>query len=184
MNATLELDNSCPQFTATPPESDFLKWANAALAHLPTHELDKGVILGVRIVDEQESAHLNNTYRHKNSATNVLSFGCDLPMAVLAGLDEIPIGDLAICAPVVEREATEQHKAKDAHWAHMLIHGLLHLHGYDHEQDADAQKMEVLEREILASLGFPDPYLNEQGTTQNSLDSNTAIPREQEHFQK
>ena len=165
MNATLDFDNNCPDLTTIPNESEFLNWAETALTRIAISEPKKDITLGVRIVDEEESAHLNNTYRQKNYATNVLSFSCALPEAVLASLDETPIGDLAICAPVVAREAIEQNKPEQAHWAHMLVHGLLHLNGYDHEHDTDAQQMEALERLILADLGFPDPYLTEHGAT-------------------
>lgn len=159
----LDFDNSCPQFTHTPAEAMLIEWIETTLAHLPKAFPNKEVVVGIRIVDEEESASLNSTYRQKDYATNVLSFACEIPTIILADLDEIPVGDLAICAPVVEREATEQNKPTQAHWAHMVVHGLLHLHGYDHIQDLDAEKMETFEREILAELGFPDPYLIEQG---------------------
>ncbi len=113
--------------------------------------------LTIRIVDEAESAQLNARYRGKNSPTNVLSFPYESE-----GFDESPegpvLGDLAICAPVVLREAVEQDKEARAHWAHMVVHGVLHLLGRDHESDAEAETMEAEERAILAALGFPDPY--------------------------
>jgi len=164
MNATLDFENNCPRISTTPSESDFLTWVESALVHLPNSKNTKGVSIGIRVIDEQESALLNNTYRHKNYATNVLSFGCDLPEAVLASLAETPLGDLAICAPVVEREAQEQNKSSQAHWAHMLVHGVLHLHGFDHQDDSEAETMETIERQILAGLGFPDPYFVERDT--------------------
>ncbi len=164
MSATLDFENNCPQVAAIPAEPEFLRWIESVLAHLPNRDNAKAIRLGVRIVDEEESAQLNNTYRHKNYATNVLSFGCELPKAVLASLDELPLGDLAICAQVVEREALEQEKPSQAHWAHMLVHGVLHLHGFDHIDEAEAEEMESIERQILASLGFPDPYLVEHAT--------------------
>lgn len=104
--------------------------------------------LTIRIVDESESRMLNRDYRGKDKSTNVLSF---------AGEGEV-LGDLVICAPVVEREAREQHKTLRAHWAHMVVHGCLHLRGYDHEHDTDAQKMEAREIRILRQLGFDNPY--------------------------
>jgi probable rRNA maturation factor len=105
--------------------------------------------LVVRIVDEAESAALNERYAHKKGATNVLAFPGGEPTA---------LGDLVICAAVVAREAAEQGKARKSHWAHMVIHGCLHLRGYDHMNAADASVMEARERELLAELGIADPY--------------------------
>ncbi len=105
----------------------------------------------IRIIDQAESAHLNKTYRHKEGPTNVLSFDYDVT-------DHTFTGDLAICADVVEQEATIQHKSLESHWAHMIIHGTLHLLGYDHETDSDADVMETLEIQIMAGLGFLSPY--------------------------
>ncbi len=111
----------------------------------------------VRVVGESESATLNERFRHGAGATNVLAF--PYGDTQVAELDEPPpLGDLVICAPVVEREAESQGKSLDAHWAHISIHGTLHLLGYDHESAADAQVMEDRERELLAGLGFADPY--------------------------
>jgi probable rRNA maturation factor len=110
--------------------------------------------LVVRIVDEAESAALNDRYRGKPEPTNVLSFPCESP----PGLALPHLGDLVICAPVVEREAREQGKPSEAHWAHMLVHGLLHLRGYDHQNEAEAETMEALESAILGQLGYPNPY--------------------------
>lgn len=124
-------------------------WAHAALAG----RREEGQ-LAVRIVGNEEGAALNETYRHKQGPTNVLSFAVEdadlLPVPLL--------GDIVICAPVVEREAHEQHKETLAHWAHMVVHGALHLLGYDHIDEQEAQAMETLETDILARLGFPDPY--------------------------
>ncbi len=111
--------------------------------------------LTVRIVDEAEARELNRTWRGKDYATNVLSFPAEIP----EGLLDIPLlGDLVICAQVVEREAAEQGKSSAAHWAHLVIHGCLHLLGYDHIDEAEAEEMEALERQLLAELGHPDPY--------------------------
>lgn len=110
--------------------------------------------LTVRIVDEVESADLNSRYRGKPGPTNVLSF----PLAASDPAGQFCFGDLAVCAPVVSREAREQGKTVEAHWAHMLVHGVLHLAGYDHQTDDQAQSMEDLERRILRGLGFGDPY--------------------------
>ena len=129
------------------------RWATAALRNeRETAELS------VRIVDEQESAALNQQYRGKSGATNVLSFPFD---AVTP--EPLPIlGDLVICAPVVIREAQQQNKPAEAHWAHMCVHGVLHLLGYDHAGDSDAQVMEALETTILLDMGFPAPYSEEK----------------------
>ena len=112
------------------------------------------VEVAIRVVDDCESQELNRTYRGFDKPTNVLSFQADLPPEV-----ELPLlGDLVICAPVVEREAYEQEKTVEAHYAHMAVHGTLHLLGYDHEDDPSATLMEDLERKVMAGLGFPDPY--------------------------
>ena len=110
--------------------------------------------LVIRIVDEDESQDLNHQYRSKDRSTNVLSFPFETPPGVPCD----HLGDLVICASVVEREAREQNKPLDAHWAHMVVHGVLHLMGHDHQNDAEAEKMEDLEIEILSRLGFSDPY--------------------------
>jgi len=108
----------------------------------------------VRIVDEAEITALNRQYRGKDGATNVLSF----PFEAMAGVETGQLGDVVICAPVVAAEAVTQGKSLQAHWAHIVMHGVLHLLGYDHHRDAEAQEMEALETRLLASLGFPDPY--------------------------
>ncbi|WP_226643191.1 rRNA maturation RNase YbeY [Microbulbifer variabilis] len=117
--------------------------------------------LAVRIVDEEESQQLNFQYRGKDKPTNVLSFQTDFP----AELNLPMLGDLVICAPVVEKEARQQNKTIEAHWAHMLVHGTLHLLGYDHIEESDAEIMEKLETGLLIHLGFADPYtpLDEAG---------------------
>lgn len=136
--------------TATvPPLPDFERWVAAAL-----DGLRRQAEVAIRIVDETESAGLNGQYRQKPHATNVLSFPCELPDGV-----ELPLlGDLAICAAVVEREAQEQGKRPQAHWAHMVVHGTLHLVGFDHQSDEDAEAMESREIAILHALGFSNPY--------------------------
>lgn len=117
----------------------------------------------VRIVDAQEGRSLNADYRGKDYATNILSFPNELPdfdlePELLAQLDQHYLGDLVICAEVLEREAQEQNKPLEHHWAHLLIHGLLHLQGYDHITDAEAEVMETLEITLLGKLGIPNPY--------------------------
>jgi len=110
--------------------------------------------VALKVVDEVESQQLNKEFRGKDKSTNVLSF----PMQMPEGVGLPILGDLALCAVVVAREAEQQGKALHAHWAHMLIHGVLHLQGYDHIDDGEAEEMEALEREILAKLGYSDPY--------------------------
>ena len=124
-------------------------WAIAALG-----EQREDSELTIRIVDEAEIEQLNNDYRHKTGATNVLSFPFDAPPGVKLPL----LGDIIICAPVVRREASEQSKSVTSHWAHMVVHGALHLLGFNHEQDDEAQKMEAMEARILADFGFANPY--------------------------
>jgi probable rRNA maturation factor len=118
---------------------------------------DRDAEVVVRVAGEAESRRLNREYRGRDRATNVLSF----PYEALPGLARHHIGDLVICAPVVAREADEQGKSHAAHWAHMVVHGMLHLQGFDHESDAQADEMEALEAEILTGLGFPAPYADE-----------------------
>ena len=146
----LQLASEAPDL---PCEADFRRWCELALRQRTADSE-----LTIRLVDEPEARELNHTWRHKDYATNVLSFPADIP----EGLLDIPLlGDLVICAPVVAREASEQDKLLSAHWAHLVIHGCLHLLGYDHIEDAEAQEMETLERELLAKLGHPDPYDDE-----------------------
>ena len=137
--------------TGIPAANSFRRWVRAALQGARRR---KPVELSVRIVDVDEGRALNRDYRGKDYATNVLSFPAELPPGVLLPL----IGDLAICAPVVQREAAEQGKKPRDHWAHLTIHGVLHLLGYDHLDDAEAIAMEALETRILAGLGITDPY--------------------------
>ena len=160
MSATLDLENACPQYQGVPSEEDFHSWVNLALSDDLAAATQKPFVVGIKIVDELESAQLNSQYRHKDYATNVLSFSNDLPPHILDSLEEFPLGDLAICAPVVEREASEQNKTLQAHWAHMVIHGILHLRGFDHEDEKDAEEMETLECTILATLGLANPYID------------------------
>ncbi|AVN17111.1 rRNA maturation RNase YbeY [Acinetobacter pittii] len=115
--------------------------------------------IGVACVDLDESQQLNLQYREKDKPTNVLSFPSDIPEEVLPMLDALPLGDLVICIPVVLQEALEQKKTAQNHFAHLLVHGVLHLLGYDHEtSDEDAEEMEGLEIEILAKLNIANPY--------------------------
>ncbi len=134
-----------------PAPASFRRWAEAALRGARRR---KPAELAIRIVGTDEGRTLNRDYRGKDYATNVLSFPAELPPGLALPL----IGDLAICAPVVAREAAEQAKTPRDHWAHLTVHGVLHLLGYDHEQDAQAELMEALETRILAGLGIADPY--------------------------
>ena len=134
-----------------PASASFRRWVEAALRGARRR---KPAELAIRIVDIDEGRALNRDYRGKDYPTNVLSFPAELPPGVALPL----IGDLAICAPVVRREAVEQGKRERDHWAHLTIHGVLHLLGYDHVQETDAETMEALETQILASLGIADPY--------------------------
>lgn len=145
----LDLQIACDDDTNLPSDEHFQRWANAALPDSSEFEVT------VRIVDEAESQTLNHDYRGKDKPTNVLSFPFDVPEGI-----ELPLlGDLVICRQVVEQEADEQQKPVLDHWAHMVVHGILHLRGYDHIKDDEAEEMEALETQILASLSIPDPYL-------------------------
>ena len=135
--------------TGLPGETLLARWAQAALAGAGPGLAE----VTVRLVDEPESQRLNRHYRGKRKPTNVLSFSYD-PPAGRRGL----FGDLVICAPVVQREAAAQGKRPRAHWAHMVVHGIMHLRGFDHVREADAQVMEDLETTTLKRLGIPDPY--------------------------
>ena len=122
-------------------------------------DVDQNCEIGIACVDTTESQKMNLDYRQKDKPTNVLSFSSELPEEVLAMLDAWPMGDLVICIPVVLQEAVEQHKTPIEHFTHMLVHGTLHLMGYDHEtSEQDAEEMEALEIQILAKLGFNNPY--------------------------
>ena len=132
-----------------PAAVSFRRWAAAA-----AQGRIKRADLAIRLVDAKEGRALNRHYRGKDYATNVLSFPVDLPPGVTLPL----LGDLVICAPVVAKEALEQGKPLAAHYAHLTVHGVLHLLGLDHEDEREAEAMEQFERDILATLGLPDPY--------------------------
>ena len=149
----IDLQIACEQETGLPTLEQIEQWATAAVQP-QTDEVE----MTVRIVDEAESHELNLNYRGKDRPTNVLSFPFECPDEV-----ELPLlGDLVICRQVVEREAQEQEKPLMAHWAHMVVHGSLHLLGYDHIEDDEAEEMESLETQIMTGLGFADPYLSEK----------------------
>jgi probable rRNA maturation factor len=159
MPARFELDLSyAAKRPWAPPRAELFRWVKAAVtgngaaAHLRRHS--SRLVLSVRIVGEARSRTLNARYRNKKKSTNVLSFG---------GAGALPngenfLGELVICAPVVGREARAQGKSAEAHWAHMTVHGVLHLLGFDHEHRAEARKMEAREIQILDRLGFSNPY--------------------------
>jgi len=149
--ATLHLSYGIPR-AGVPAPASFRRWVDAALAGARRR---RPAELSIRIVGTREGRALNRTYRNKDYATNVLSFPVELPPGVRLPL----LGDIAICAPVVRREAAEQDKEAADHWAHLTIHGVLHLLGYDHIVDTDAVRMEALETRILKGLGIADPYL-------------------------
>ncbi len=141
----------------TLPESESIQsWAVAAAkqARPANDELQ----MTVRIVDEAEISQLNKDYRRKTGPTNVLSFPFEPPPGIPSEECEPLLGDVVVCATVVIQEAATQHKLVEAHWAHMIVHGTLHLLGYDHQTDGDAQTMEKLEIDVLSSLGYPSPY--------------------------
>lgn len=155
LDLDLQIATDCPDLPETPL---FERWACAALEGRRSR-----AALTIRVVGLDESADLNRSYRGVERPTNVLSFPFELPPgldSVTAADDSIGdlIGDLVICAEVVRREAQEQGKALDAHWAHLVVHGVLHLLHYDHQSDTEATAMETLETEILVGLGFPPPY--------------------------
>jgi probable rRNA maturation factor len=146
----VDIDNAAPN-AWSPAADDIERWVQLVLReHSPAE-------ISIRIVDADESAHLNHTYRGKSGATNVLSFPADIPEVVQSNL----LGDLVICASVLEQEAREQAKPLLAHWAHITLHGVLHLLGFDHQNDDDAQLMESLEINLLKQLGYDNPYLQE-----------------------
>jgi len=149
MNLELDYQLALEAGPAVPGEVQVRRWVEAALNGRRSE-----AELTVRIVDEDESAELNGTYRRKQGPTNVLSFPFEAPPGV-----ELPLlGDIVVCAPVVAREAAEQGKTPEAHWAHMVVHGTLHLLGYDHLEPGEAEEMEALETAVLGNLGYRNPY--------------------------
>ncbi|NCB57072.1 MAG: rRNA maturation RNase YbeY [Gammaproteobacteria bacterium] len=154
MSVTLDLQIACTDSAGLPSETQFQQWLDTAV--LPFQQEAE---VTIRLVDEAESNELNLTYRGKDKPTNVLSFPFECPPEV----EDFPLlGDLIICRQVVEKEALEQQKTLESHWAHMVIHGSLHLLGYDHIEDEEAEEMEALEKEFMQTLGFPDPYKDDE----------------------
>jgi len=158
---SIELDFENGSGSQIPNNKLFEKWVSAALQ---ISDADNSTYanaeLSIRIVDEIEMTQLNQQFRDKDKSTNVLSFPADIPPE----LDINLLGDIAICAPVIEREASEQGKELEAHYAHISVHGTLHLAGYDHIEDSDAEQMETLEIKVLSYLGYSNPYTYNQNT--------------------
>jgi probable rRNA maturation factor len=138
-------------FANLPSEQQIQRWVDTALA-----EINRDTEIVVRIVDEPESAELNQNYRHKQGATNILSFPIEIPEGIDLELDLL--GDLVVCAPVLAQEALQQDKTLEHHWAHIIIHGVLHLLGYDHLDDEQAEEMEHKEITLLHTLHIGNPY--------------------------
>ena len=149
----LDLQLATADETGLPTEAEFQQWLNAAVTPF---QADAEVT--IRLVDKQESHALNLEYRGKDRPTNVLSFPFEAPPEI----EMNSLGDLIIRRQVVEAEALEQQKPLNAHWAHMVVHGSLHLLGYDHIEDDEAEEMEALETEIMQNMGFIDPYISEK----------------------
>ncbi|MEZ5570011.1 MAG: rRNA maturation RNase YbeY [Halioglobus sp.] len=153
----LQVDIQSASAEPVPEDEDIRRWIAATLegaAGRANARASAAADISVRLVDEAEMTALNRSYRGKNGPTNVLAFPAQLPAELALPL----LGDVVICAPVVHREVAEQGKSASAHWAHMAVHGTLHLLGYDHLETSDAEDMEALESAILTSLGFDCPY--------------------------
>lgn len=155
MTIQLDLQIACDSDTAQlPTAAQLQRWVEITL--VPNRDYAE---LTLRIVDEAEGTELNETWRHKSGPTNVLSFPFEYPPGIDDSSDDLALlGDIVICAPVVAREAVAQNKSLEAHWAHLVIHGTLHLLGYDHLDSAEAEQMESLEIDFLQQLGYPNPY--------------------------
>lgn len=153
MSIELDLQLAVESEQGLPTLNDFSQWLNKAVTPFQTQ-----AEVTIRVVDIQESQQLNREYRGKDKPTNVLSFPFEAPQ----GMEIDLLGDLVICRQVVEQEAQDQNKPLMAHWAHMVVHGSLHLLGYDHIEDDEAEEMESLETEIMLDMGFEDPYIAEK----------------------
>ena len=149
MSIELDLQLAVEDEQGLPTEQDIQQWLDKTIP-----QFQENAELTIRIVDTEESHQLNHEYRGKDKPTNVLSFPFEAPPGIELDL----LGDLIICRQVVEKEAEEQNKPLLAHWAHMVVHGSLHLLGYDHIEDDEAEEMESLETEIMQAMGYEDPY--------------------------
>lgn len=148
MSVRISVQYAVERSDTLPDVETFQRWAEAAV------DTNESAELVIRLVDSEESAALNQTYRNKLGPTNVLSFPFEPPPQI----ETTYLGDLVICVPLVAREAIEQGKQELGHWAHLVVHGILHLQGHDHQTPHEAQVMEMQERDILNRLGYPDPY--------------------------
>ena len=155
MNATVNISNSCGD-RWVPTIEQCENWLNCGLGVAAQNE---PCSISLSFVDAASSQSLNNEYRDKDKPTNVLSFPAEFPSELREQVDTYPLGDIVICASVVEKEALDQGKELTAHWAHLTIHGLFHLLGYLHDLQSAAEEMEKLEINTLERLGIPNPYL-------------------------
>jgi len=159
MAHVIDLQIACEQAdlpNELPSESQFQLWIDTALAQV-TSEPQQDFELTIRLVNHEESQQLNNQYRGKDKPTNVLSFPFEVPEGVELNL----LGDLIICIEVMKQEAQDQNKALFDHWAHLVVHGCLHLVGFDHISDSEAAEMESIEIAVLEKLGITNPYLEQ-----------------------
>ena len=155
MNTPIEVDYQvAPDVSASihvPDKQQVIVWVESLLTAIG---YEKAVQVSICVVNKQEIAELNEKYRGKNKATNVLSF----PYQSMPGIEVSLLGDIVICAEIVNQEAQQQEKSLQQHWAHMIVHGALHLLGYDHIEESDAQQMESVEIEVLSKFGISNPY--------------------------
>lgn len=161
---TIDYQIATDSLVFVPSEDKVEAWVACALSFIE----DCPSSMTVRVVERSEMVELNTQFRNKPSVTNVLSF----PFESIAGVDYDHLGDIVICADVVVEEARDQHKSDSAHWAHLVVHGTLHLCGFDHEEEGEAEEMETLETSIMEKMGFDNPY----ATGPNATGSNTAGP--------
>ena len=151
MNLFLDFEKACSD--PSPTVEEFENWIRSAVDAVK-HSLET-IEVSMKVVGETEMSFLNSTFRGKNGPTNILSFSADLPTEVELSL----LGDIAICAPLVRKEAAQQSKCETAHWAHLTVHGALHLMGFDHKNESQSLEMESIESLVLARLGIDNPYL-------------------------
>ena len=156
----VDIQIACENYNV-PSKEDFETWIMLSIRNID-FILERDFEIGIRVVNESESKRLNKQYRKINQSTNILSFFSSMDDNIRwSKTIPKPLGDLVICAPVIEREAIEQGKELYAHWAHMIVHGMLHLVGFDHAVEHEAYEMESLEADILEELGFSNPYASQ-----------------------